>query len=276
MARLTLSALAWAVGGRIPRRLGDALARGLAPGLALLPLAPVRAWEHTATLATGRQMTRRDRTRLVEAWLRNTFWSFSLAGWSDEEILQTVDVAATDIAKLRDSLAGPGLVLALPHMGSWDFAGAWCARIGIKVVSVAERLPDGLYERFRAARDGMGMEIHPVDGPDLMRSLADAVRAGKIVCLLSDRDLSSRGLAVQWPGAGTVKVPAGPALLARRTGADLRVATTRFEGGRLSISVTDAIAPGDPTSMMQEAVGHFAEAVAASPSNWLMLRKLLL
>ncbi|WP_231979074.1 lysophospholipid acyltransferase family protein [Tessaracoccus coleopterorum] len=113
----------------------------LAPLISLLPLPAVAAWEQTAGRATGRPMTRRDRSNLVRVWLRNTSWSFSLARWSDDEILRMVAVSDDDVEKLRSSLAGPGLVLALPHMGSWDFAGAWCARIGIKVVSVAERLP---------------------------------------------------------------------------------------------------------------------------------------
>ncbi|NHB83659.1 hypothetical protein G7085_00250 [Tessaracoccus sp. HDW20] len=102
----------------------------------------------------------------------------------------------------------------------------------------------GLYERFRDARAGMGMDIYPVDEPDLMRRLADDVRAGRLICLLSDRDLSGNGVPVEWPGAGTVSVPAGPALLARRTRADLRVATTRFEDGRLRILVSERIEPG--------------------------------
>ncbi|WP_231979073.1 lysophospholipid acyltransferase family protein [Tessaracoccus coleopterorum] len=88
------------------------------------------------------------------------------------------------------------------------------------------------------------MDIYPVDEPDLMRRLADDVRAGRLICLLSDRDLSGNGVPVEWPGAGTVSVPAGPALLARRTRADLRVATTRFEDGRLRILVSERIEPG--------------------------------
>jgi len=269
---VSLTGLAWAVGGRIPRRIGDALAAALSPLLSLLPLPAVDAWAETAAQATGRPMTRRDRSELIRVWLRNTLWSFGLARWSDEEILRVVAVSDEDVEKLRSSLAGPGLVLALPHMGSWDFAGAWCARIGIKVVSVAERLPAGMYERFRDARAGMGMAIYPVDQPDLMRSLSDDVRAGRLVCLLSDRDLSRSGIRVQWPGAGEVSVPAGPALLARRTRADLRVATTRYEGGRLRILVSERIEPGAVEEMMQGAVRHFAAAVDRSPTNWLMLR----
>lgn len=266
--------LAWAVGERIPARLGDVGARFLAPLIAALPLRTLRDWQVTAGLAAGRPMTGRDRSRVVEVWLRNTLWSLSLARWSDADVLSVAEISEADVSALRSSLEGPGLVLALPHMGSWDFAGAWCARAGIPVVSVAERLPGGGYELFRDARAGMGMEIHPVDQPDLMRFLAADVRAGKAVCLLSDRDLSARGVSARWPGAGDVKVPGGPALLARRTGADLRVASTRFDGPRLHLDVSDPVTPGTVAEMMQGVVDHFARAVRASPTDWLMLRRI--
>lgn len=268
---MSLIGVAWAIGARIPRRFGDRVARLAAPVVALLPLPAVAAWEKSASIAAGRSMTRRDRRALVEVWIRNNLWSLSLARWSDRDILSTVDIDATDVERLRTSLAGPGLVLALPHMGSWDFAGAWCARIGITVVSVAERLPSGLYELFRDARAGMGMEIYPVDQPDLMGKLAEAVRAKKLVCLLSDRDLSSRGVPVSWGGAAT-KVPAGPALLSRRTGADLRVATASFEGDRLRLTVSEPIVGDSVGQLMQGVADQFSASVAASPSNWLMLR----
>lgn len=266
--------LAWAVGGRIPRRLGDALARVAAPLLALRRLPAVEAWGQSVTIATGVPPTPRQRRLLLAAWLRNNLWSLSLARWSDREVLTVADIDPADVAKLHESLAGPGLVLALPHMGSWDFAGAWCARVGIKVVSVAERLPRGLYERFARARAGMGMTIYPVDQPDIMTRLAEDVAARRLVCLLADRDLSSRGVPVPWPGSGrTIGVPAGPALLARRTGADLRVATTWFDGGRLRMAVSDRIEGDDPAQLMAGAVAIFADAVGRHPESWLMLRQ---
>ncbi len=214
-----------------------------------------------------------ERRALVSSWLRNNLMSLSLARWSDSDILNLVIISDEDLGKLRTSLAGPGLVLVLPHMGSWDFAGAWCARVGIKVLSVAEKLPRGLYERFRDARAGMGMDILPVGQPDLMRHLVDSVRRGEAVCLLSDRDISGRGIHAPWPGSGrSVSVPAGPALLARITGCDMRVVVTRFHGDRVQLLIGDVIPIASPTSMMAEAVEQFAGAVRESPTDWLMLQ----
>lgn len=269
-----LSQALWAVGGRLPRRAADAIARVVSFPLAVAPLSAVDDWARTVEQATGRSPRLASRRLLIENWIRNMLWSLSLARWSDAEVLSVVDIAPEDAERLHSSLGGPGLIAALPHMGSWDFAGAWCARVGIKVVSVAERLPDGLFEKFRDARAAMGMDIYAVDQPDLMRRLADDVRAGSLVCLLSDRDLSARGVRIPWPGGrGEVSVPAGAALLARRTGADLRVVTTRFDGRRMRIVVSEPVTGDDLRGTLNGMVAEFAGAVDEAPESWLMLRR---
>lgn len=153
--------LLWALASRLPRPVAELLAILIASACVLLPIRGVRRWDSNVEITTGRRPTFGERWRMLRWWARNNLWSLSLARWSDDEVLSRVIISDEDMERLRTSLAGPGLVLALPHMGSWDFAGAWCARVGIQVVSVAERLPDGLFELFRDARAGMGMEISP-------------------------------------------------------------------------------------------------------------------
>ena len=267
-------ALTWAVGRRIPRRVADLVARLVAPAAALMSLPAVDAWAESVEIATGRAPTPRQRRLLLQAWIRNNLWSLSLARWSTDEVLATVAVDDVDVARLRDSLAGPGLVAALPHMGSWDFAGAWASRMGMSVVSVAERLPRGLYERFSAARRGMGIDIYPVDQPDVVRLLTDDVHARRLVCLLADRDLSSRGVLVPWPGSGRdVAVARGPAHVALRSGADLRVVTTHFDGPRLRIEVSEPVEGESVEELMAGVARVFADAVSRHPESWLMLRR---
>lgn len=270
MGRRT-TALVWAIGSRLPHRARNAIsaAGGWLGGT--WPVAGVPAWESNVERITGRRPTRRQRRELVGNWLRNNLMSLSLARWSDAEVLERAVVSDADEAKLHTSLEERGLVLALPHMGSWDFAGAWCARVGIKVVSVAERLPDGLFEKFSEARAGMGMDIHAVDDPQLMTRLADDVRRGAMVCLLSDRDLGGHGIPTDFGGM-TAHVPAGPALLARRTGADLRTVTIHFAGERVHIIVSDPIPRGPVRQMMQGVVDQFVDEARRHPTSWLLMR----
>lgn len=273
MGRSRSADLVWQIGSRLPHGVREIVCRLGGWLVGWRRIAAVPAWEANVEILTGEPPTRRQRQELVTNWLRNNLMSLSLARWSHEDIMRRAVITPEDEAKLHESLAGPGCVLALPHMGSWDFAGAWCTQVGITVVSVAERLPDGLFERFRDARAGMGMEIYPVDQPDLMRALITRTRERRMVCLLSDRDLSGRGLPVLFAGR-TIHVPAGPAMLARRTGAHLRVALLHFERGRIVMRVSDPIPPGTPQEMMTRAAAHFERAARAHPTSWLMLKRL--
>ena len=87
-------------------------------------------------------------------------------------------------------------ILALPHCGNWDAAGVWLLDHGAPFSTVAERLkPESLYERFVAYRESLGMEVLPLTGGDRPPSdvLKERLRAGRVVCLLADRDLTKRG-----------------------------------------------------------------------------------
>src|SRR5215207_2433006 len=118
--------------------------------------------------------------------------------------------------------AGRGAIFASPHIGNWDAGGAWLAASGYPATAVVERLrPAELYERFAVYRRALGLELLPLDdGSETMRGVLRALRAGRVVGLVCDRDLTGGGLPVRLFGAATV-MPGGPASLALRTGATL-------------------------------------------------------
>lgn len=266
----------WAIGSSMPHRVRSLLARIGGPLLALLPLKAVAQWSQTITRATGSPPSYRARARMLSNWLTNNLMSLSLANWTDDDILRRCRISAVDEAKLHDGMAGPGVVLALPHMGSWDLAGAWCAQVGIPVTSVAEQLPKGAYERFRDARGAIGIKILPHRQREVMAALAADIAQGRMVCLLADRDLSARGIKVTWPGAqpaAEVSFPAGPALLAQQTGAQLRTAIVKFDGDSIQMSVSDPVVGDSPTQVTSQVAEHFSAAIQSSPSDWLMLQR---
>ena len=117
--------------------------------------------------------------------------------------------------------AGSGTILALPHLGTWEWAGVWLAQVQrVPVSAVVERLePPELFEWFRELRAALGIEVIPLGegaGAQVLRSLAD----GRVVCLLSDRLVGGSGVDVEFFGE-TTSLPAGPATLALRSGASL-------------------------------------------------------
>ncbi len=115
---------------------------------------------------------------------------------------------------------GNGVILALPHLGGWEWAGRWMTDQGHKLTVVVEPLdPPELFEWFADLRKGLGMTVVPL-GPKAGSTVLKALRDNEVVCLLCDRDLDHTGVEVDFFGERTT-LPAGPATLSLRTGAPL-------------------------------------------------------
>jgi phosphatidylinositol dimannoside acyltransferase len=200
------------------------------------------------------------------------------------ERLVTQTVAAGDIQVGLDYLkTGRGVVFALPHMGNWDQAAAWIIHQGAgSFTTVMERLkPESVYDRFVAFREGLGMEVLPASGGagHAFGILAQRLRAGKLVCLPADRDVTGSGIEVEFFGE-KARMAVGSAALAERTGAALFPAILWYEGDRWGIFVDKEIpvpAEGDRkqkvAAMMQELARSFEAGIRAHPADWHMLQR---
>jgi lauroyl/myristoyl acyltransferase len=220
---------------------------------------------------------------LVRAGVRSyaRYWreAFRLPSTPRERV---VDTFRLENPELIDELlaGGRGLVAALSHSGNWDHAGAWAAYTGKPVSTVAERLkPETLYDRFVAYRASIGIEVVPLTGGSVspMSAMGERLRDGGFVCLVADRDFSERGLEVDFFG-GRTKMPAGPALLALRTGAPLIVCQLWYveAGTRGRLVQLDLPSEGrlrDRVQVLtQRMADAFAEGIAAHPQDWHMLQ----
>ncbi|MET7506079.1 phosphatidylinositol mannoside acyltransferase [Streptomyces albidoflavus] len=220
----------------------------------------------------------------MRSYLRYWMESFRLPAWSEQRIKEGFEPEG--LHHLTDGLAaGKGVILALPHLGNWDLAGAWVTRnLGVPFTTVAERLkPETLYDRFVAYREGLGMEVLPHTGGSAFGTLARRLRAGGLVCLVADRDLSASGVEVKFFG-DTARMPAGPAILAQQTGALLLPVTLWFDAtpvmkGRVHppVEVPETGTRAEKTSLMTQALADaFAEGIADHPEDWHMLQRLWL
>ena len=89
---------------------------------------------------------------------------------------------------------GKGLILALPHLGGWEWAGRWLADRGLGVTAVVEAIePPELFEWFKELRNELGMNIVAL-GPDAGKEVLAALQRNDVVCLLSDRDIQRTGI----------------------------------------------------------------------------------
>lgn len=227
---------------------------------------------------------------LVRAGLRSyaRYWmeTFRLPTLSRAQLLAGFRLDGEELLA-ADVAAGRGAVVALPHSGNWDMAGAWVAAMGWPIATVAERLkPEGIYQRFLAFRRDLGMEILPTHGGErpAFDVLVDRVKAGYVVPLLADRDLSARGVTVDFFGSRT-RMPPGPALLALRTGAPLYVASLWYEPEVACARIEGPLELPDPEQgpldvrvriLAQRVADGLAAGVARHPQDWHMLQRMWL
>jgi lauroyl/myristoyl acyltransferase len=227
-------------------------------------------------------MTTLDLDLLVVEAMRSymRYWcdTFRLPDWSKERIIKTTSV--TNEHLLTDAIAaGTGVIVAVPHAGNWDHAGAYFCAKGIRLVTVAERLkPEKLFLKFLAYRQAMGMEVLPLDGR-VLSTLEERLNEGALVALVSDRDLSRSGIEVDFFG-GIARMPAGPALLALRTKAPLVTAFVTYTEIGVHIEFRNVILPssGDESSKVKEIVQmtahYFEDGISESPEDWHMLQRI--
>src|SRR5699024_10901613 len=138
--------------------------------------------------------------------------------------------------------------------------------------------PAALFDRFVAFRERMGFEVLALSGGERppFDVLAERLRAGGMLCLLADRDLTAAGVPVTFFGAEAT-MPAGPALLALRTGAALLPVTLWYppEGGRgWRARIHPAVEHTDVAAMTQQMADAFAETIARYPQDWHMVQRL--
>ncbi|MFM8240288.1 MAG: phosphatidylinositol mannoside acyltransferase [Actinomycetota bacterium] len=217
----------------------------------------------------------------VRRYMRYWCETFRLPAWSHERVRQSFRLVR-GLDMLDSAVAsGRGAIMVSPHMGNWDLAAAWaCDRYGT-LATVAERLkPEGLYDRFVAYREGLGMEVHPLGDPDVIRILIRRLREGRLVCLLADRDLSHTGVPVDFFGE-KASMPAGPAVLSLMTGAPIMPVLTWHTPDGVDAEVAPALGVPPEGSrderirrITQEMADSFARGIRAHPQDWHMMQPL--
>jgi phosphatidylinositol dimannoside acyltransferase len=292
-----------ALGGRLPRRgrlTGRLTDWGYAAGWRVVRTMPESvarsafdAGARYGARGGGPDQLRRNLARVIGVAPRDVpdeLMAASLASyaryWREAFRLPSMDLARVgrelhvqDIAELAFAALeteGRGAVLALPHSGNWDMAGVWLAQNHGTFTTVAERLkPESLFNRFLAYRQSLGFDVVPSSGGDRppYDACRDRLRDNGIVCLMAERDLSRRGVEVDFFGEPT-RMPAGSAKLAVETGAALFPAHCWFDGDGWGIKVYDRIdtSSGDVGVITQALADRFADNIARHPEDWHMLQ----
>jgi len=274
-------------------RLPESVAVGVAVGVSR-----AMALRQSESLAMGERNLRRvlasecvhgvePDTALVRRLARRSFGQYARY-WVDGSRLPSLSPEkvrahfrlerAENDTNLREAWAqGRGIVMALPHVGSWEWGGAWLALEGMPMTAVMERLePPELFEWFVGQRAGMGLTAVPM-GEGSSTALLKALRDHVLVGLVSDRDLVGNGVPVTFFGERTT-LPGGAATLALRTGAPLvPVVVYSGPGSWHTAEVLPALDTtrsgslrDDVQRLTQELATIFEDLIRRRPEQWHM------
>jgi len=271
-------------------RVGSAVARGL-PARVAAPLAGSVGGLLQVAMGGRQRMVRRhlqrahggrlspeelDRevARAFRSYARYWVESFRLPDLSSAEI--QAGFVCEGLENIEDGVAGGnGVILALPHLGGWDYGGAWLATQGHPVTAVVEAIePPELFEWFAGFRRSLGMVVVRL-GPEAGPAVLVALHANKVVCLLSDRDVAGGGVEVEFFGERT-SLPGGPVTLALRTGAVVLPTAVYFEGPAGHRAVIGPPLPLERQGRLREDVVRGTQALAVelehlirrAPEQW--------
>jgi KDO2-lipid IV(A) lauroyltransferase len=164
--------------------------------------------------------SRRDRARIARRMMRSynrmMFEFFRLPHLSREELLGAVELAGRE--HLEQAMArGRGVVFASSHLGNWELGGVMVAQMGYALHAVAGvQLGRWLTGAVRETKSELSITtVSPEDG---FRKLVRALEHNDPVALVVDGDIYQHGVEVEFFGR-TYNFPAGPGVLAQRTGA---------------------------------------------------------
>lgn len=205
-----------------------------------------------------------ESARLVSLRPKEVFRRFTIEGF---------DVVEEAMGK------GTGVILALPHLGAWDFGGLWLTLKGYPMTTIVEPVePPELFEWFRSQREMLGLTIHTL-GPEAPGLVASALRRGRLVGLVADRDIAGNGVKVEFFGEPTT-LPGGAAVLALRTGAPLFPCAVYQGAGRRRHAVVrpplvierSGKLRHDVAEMTQLLAHEFEGLIEKAPAQWHMFQ----
>ena len=173
--------------------------------------------------------------------------------------------------------AGRGVIMAAPHMGSWDMGGSFAGSMGYRMSTVATRFPGSLDAAVAQTRQALGLRVIPLERA-AVKAIGDELAANAVVALLCDLP-HGPGVEVEFFGQRAM-VPPGAAAFAARTGAVVLPACVwRSAPGRYHVHIEPPMEPpaaGKQAAreLMQRVVSHFEDFIRPRPDQWYAFRPL--
>jgi phosphatidylinositol dimannoside acyltransferase len=198
-----------------------------------------------------------------------------------DEIHSMVQLEGREHAEAALS-GGRGAIVALPHMGSWDFAASLASVWGYRIAAVADSFPGSLNDAVVETRSVHGLQVIPLNRA-AVRAINDVLDENGFVALLCDLP-HGPGTEVRFFGRRAI-VPSGPAAIAGRRGVPILPVYSRRVGPlTYRIHVDPPIEPastngrmdkGATADVMQKVVERFESFIRQHPDQWYAFRRIL-
>lgn len=210
---------------------------------------------------------------------KNWIDTLRISAVSDEDIVNSLEVEGWQHmeAAIRD---GRGVIMVVMHLGNFDLVGQYMAVHGGRLTIPVERMqPERLFALLLKLRRSKGINVVPMD--QAPRQMVNALKAGEIVGIMTDRNVGGHGIRVEFFGAETL-LPKAPVSLARHTGAPLlvcgavRMSGTRFLGfvSAPVATVQSGNTARDDRDNLRRLAAVMEQYIGRFPEQWLMFTPL--
>jgi len=214
--------------------------------------------------------------------LRSARAAFRYSGFATLEFFRLAHINRDNLDKFMTEVIGwehveaamqakVGGIFVTLHMGCWELAGAYEGLRGVPLTGIALPHPDPRVDQiFNKIRRQAGTQAVPVDGG--LGALQEALAQGRFTAVLADRDVSGHGPKLPFFGQ-VLRVPAGHAVLALRTGAwILPCCAFRRPNGGHALEFRPPIVPDrsqyNTESLTLRCLRILEEFISARPEQW--------
>jgi len=184
---------------------------------------------------------------------------------------QFIDVPSWEL--YAEALRSGPAILVSSHIGNFEPFGTYIASHGYRALAPVEEIePRALFEFLAARRGGSNVDLVPL--AEATRPLISRLRAGGLVGIIGDRDLTGDGRQVTVFGHPTT-MPIGPASLAVMHGATLVVGRCLRVGPDRFLAAGEVMEPpatgdrrADAAALTDRIAARFERDIGEAPEQW--------
>lgn len=235
---------------------------------------------HVIDEAPGSARVRRTTRSIFQANAINVVSMLRGPHQSRAQLLQGTEVIHGDWSILENAMAkGSGVILLTAHLGSFDTMASAISASGYPIAAITTRTTNRFTFEFisflRAAHKVKLIEASSTG----VREAIEWVRAGNVLCLLSDRDFFVNGESVKFFGESTT-LPVGAVRIARDTGATIVPMFTLRRGRQHALMIEQPFVvertkdrADDVRIGMQRVLAALEGAIEVAPEQWVMFQR---